>query len=354
MKNRKVLIMNDFMKVTGYLIRNQDSESRASCREMAYFPALKVQPTMKKAIIDLGTNTFHLLLIEQTAINQPVTVLFRDSRPAKIGKGGINESRITPEAITRALTVLTYFRQVLDQQSIAPEIVQVIGTSAIRVAKNQAEFIERVRVETGLLVRVISGDEEAELIYRGVRAAGALDGKTSLIADIGGGSVEFIIGTDDRVFWKQSFEIGGQRLLERFGQTDPISPSAVLRLTDFFREQLLDLANAVHQYAPTVLVGSSGTFDTLIDMAVMHETGQWPDPDQTTFTLPVAEFYQIFEQFLTRNRAERLALPGMIDLRVDMIVVACCLIDYLLKTFGLTQIRTSTFSLKEGVLFSEE
>lgn len=317
---------------------------------MAYFPVLKVQPTMKKAVIDLGTNTFHLLLIEQTVSTDPGTVLFRESRPAKIGKGGINESRITPEAIARALTVLAYFRQILDQHGLAPETVQVIGTSAIRVAQNQAEFIERVQSETGLIVQVISGDREAELIYRGVRAAGALDAQTSLIADIGGGSVEFIIGTDNRVFWKQSFEIGGQRLLERFGQTDPISPSAVSRLTDFFQEQLLDLTNAVHQYAPTRLVGSSGTFDTLADMAVMHETGQWPDPNTTTFTLPITEFYRIFEQFLTRNRTERLALPGMIELRVDMIVVACCLIDYLLKTFGLQEIRTSTFSLKEGLL----
>jgi exopolyphosphatase / guanosine-5'-triphosphate,3'-diphosphate pyrophosphatase len=322
---------------------------------MAYFPALKVQPTMKKAVIDLGTNTFHLLLIEQTVNNDSATVLFRESRPAKIGKGGINEGRITPEGIARALNVLSYFREVLDQHGIAPETVQVIGTSAIRVAQNQTEFIDRVRAETGLMVRVISGDEEAELIYRGVRAAGALDEQifgtpTALIADIGGGSVEFIIGTKDRIFWKQSFEIGGQRLLERFGQTDPISPSAVSRLNDFFQEQLLDLTNAVHQYAPTVLVGSSGTFDTLVDMAVMHETDQWPNPDQTTFSLPITEFYRIFEQFLTRNRTERLALPGMIELRVDMIVVACCLIDYLLKTFGIQEIRTSTFSLKEGTL----
>ncbi len=305
---------------------------------------------MKKAVIDLGTNTFHLLLIEQTVSTRPPTILFRESLPAKIGKGGINQNRITPEGITRALTVLAYFRQVLDQHGVAPETVQVIGTSAIRVAQNQAEFVERVRAETGLLVRVISGDQEAELIYRGVRAAGALDEQTTLITDIGGGSVEFIIGTKDRIFWKQSFEIGGQRLLERFGQTDPISPSAVSRLNGFFQDQLLDLANAVHQYAPTVLVGSSGTFDTLVDMAVVHETGQFPDPDQTTFALSVDEFYRIFGLFLTRNRAERLALPGMIELRVDMIVVACCLVDYLMKTVDVRQIRTSTFSLKEGVL----
>ncbi len=305
---------------------------------------------MKQGVIDLGTNTVHLMIVERTGENQPPTVLFRESRPAKIGEGGINQGRITPEAVGRALAVLSYFREVLDQYGVAPETVQVIGTSAIRVAQNQADFIERVRAETGLIVRVVSGDEEAKLIYRGVRASGALDEQVSVIADIGGGSVEFIISTKDRVFWKQSFEIGGQRLLERFGQTDPITHSAVSRLNSFFQEQLLDLANAVHQYAPTVLVGSSGTFDTLVDMAAMHETGQWPDPDRTTFALPVAEFYRIFDLFLTRNRAERLALPGMIELRVDMIVVACCLIDYLLKTFGIRQIKTSTFSLKEGVL----
>ncbi|RYF65906.1 MAG: phosphatase, partial [Cytophagaceae bacterium] len=188
---------------------------------------------MKQAVIDLGTNTFHLMIVQKNA-DSTYQTLFRESRPAKIGRssagaggssGGINQRIITDEAIERALGVLTYFREVLDQHQINPADVAVYGTSAIRVAQNQQAFIDRIIQETGLQIRVISGDEEAGLIYQGVRSSGAIPvGATVMVMDIGGGSVEFIIGNDSRIFWKQSFEIGGQRLMERFmGEADVIS-----------------------------------------------------------------------------------------------------------------------------------
>ena len=310
---------------------------------------------MKQAIIDLGTNTFHLLIAEKHGT--AYRTLFRESRPAKIGQAGINQGIITEEGIRRALGVLTYFRQVLDQFAVAPEQVIATGTSAIRVARNQQAFIDRVQQETGIPIRVISGEQEAEYIYKGVRVAGALDDATALVMDIGGGSVEFILGNQSRIFWKQSFEIGGQRLRERFMSGDPISPGSISRMHDYFQEQLLPLTNAMHQYQPTAgpslrLVGSSGSFDTLVDMWFMHEQGHLPDPEQTTFTLPIDEFYRAYELLITRNHVERMQIPGMIELRVDMIVVAVCLIDYILKTYGISGIRTSTYSLKEGVLAS--
>lgn len=306
---------------------------------------------MKQAIIDLGTNTFHLLIAEKQP-NQPYMMLFRESRPAKIGQAGINQGFITEDGIGRALAVLGYFRQQLDDFGVLPDQVVATGTSAIRVARNQAEFIERVRQATGIPIRVISGEQEADYIYHGVRAAGVLTAKTALVMDIGGGSVEFILGNESRVFWKQSFEIGGQRLRERFMRTDPINATSIRRLHDYFQEQLVPLANAIHQYEPTVLVGSSGSFDTLVDMWFLHERGHLPPPDQTAFDLPIVEFYRAYERLITRNHAERMQLPGMIELRVDMIVVAVCLIDYVLKTYGITLIRTSTYSLKEGILSS--
>lgn len=323
---------------------------------------------MKQAVIDLGTNTFHLMIVQKNADSAPggtYQTLFRESRPAKIGRssagtgpsrGGINQRIITDEAMDRALSVLTYFREVLDQHQIDPADVAVYGTSAIRVAQNQQAFIERVAQETGLKIRVISGDEEAGLIYKGVRSSGAIPaGATAMVMDIGGGSVEFIIaggtGTDSRILWKQSFEIGGQRLMERFmAETDLISPAAVGRMQTYFQEQLLPLTNAVHQYQPTVLVGSSGSFDTLVDMYFHEQTGTWPPADQAAFTFPVADFYHFYQLLIERNHDQRMALPGMIELRVDMIVVAVCLIDFVLRSYGINAIQVSTYALKEGAL----
>jgi exopolyphosphatase/guanosine-5'-triphosphate,3'-diphosphate pyrophosphatase len=298
---------------------------------------------MKIAIIDLGTNTFHLLIVENTQ------TLYKESIPAKIGKGGISQGIISEEGIQRALTVLKHFKTVIDEHQIAADYVFAIGTSAIRNAANKDEFVERVIQETGISIHVISGDKEAELIYYGVKEAVQMN-EISMIMDIGGGSVEFIICNHDKIFWKQSFEIGGQRLMDKFMKSDPISMRSVQQMDDYFREKLLPLANACHQYAPQTLIGSSGSFDTLIDMFFMREKGVLPPADQVGFEYTFPEFYRAYDELLFKNHEERMAIPGMIELRVDMIVVAMCLIKYIIHTFEIKHVRVSSYALKEGIL----
>ena len=299
-------------------------------------------------IIDLGTNTFHLLIVERNG--EDVVTRFHESRPARIGLGGINKRIITEEAIQRALTVLKFFREQLDLHNVPLENTFAFGTSAIRNAENQESFCETVMLETKIPITVIDGDKEANYIYKGVRRGAKLGGAPCLIMDIGGGSVEFIIGNDSQIFWKQSFEIGGQRLMEKFMRNDPLTEGDKKKLYNHFEENLIPLVNAVHQYAPEKLVGSSGTFDTLVDIDFQHRTGDRAPKNQTDFTLPIEEFYRIYALILSGNHEERMAIPGMIALRVDMIVVAVCLIDYILKSYGISQMQISSFALKEGVL----
>ncbi|MFD2524037.1 Ppx/GppA phosphatase family protein [Emticicia soli] len=298
---------------------------------------------MKTAVIDLGTNTFHLLIVDKKH------TLYKESIPAKIGKGGISQGIISEEGIQRALAVLKHFKSIIDTQQVSDKHIFAIGTSAIRNAGNKDEFIERVAEETGITIKEISGDKEAELIYYGVREAVQIN-ETSMIMDIGGGSVEFIICNQDKIFWKQSFEIGGQRLMDKFMKSDPISMRSVQQMDDFFREQLLPLANACHQYAPETLVGSSGSFDTLIDMFFMKEKGMLPPATEVGFEYSLPEFYHAYDELIFKNHEERMAIPGMIELRVDMIVVAVCLIKYIIQAFEIKHIRVSNYSLKEGIL----
>lgn len=313
-------------------------------------------------IIDLGTNTFHLLIVElpgatsqhSSSASMPSRTLFRESRSAKIGEGGINQRLITEAATERAFTVLRCFREQLSAYEVSPEHTYAFGTSAIRNAENGGEFCQAVQEHLGITIQVIDGVREADYIYQGVRAALDLGEEPSLVMDVGGGSVEFIMGNRSQIFWKQSFEIGGQRLLEKFMRTDPLSDADRKRLYHYFDEQLIPLANAVHQYAPTALVGSSGSFDTLVAMDCQHRAGTWPDPDQTGFELPLAEFRRSYVELLSKTHAERMAIPGMIALRVDMIVVAMCLIDYVLQTYHIPRLRVSSYALKEGVLYSVE
>jgi exopolyphosphatase/guanosine-5'-triphosphate,3'-diphosphate pyrophosphatase len=297
-----------------------------------------------RAIIDLGTNTFHLLIV-----NDKNKVLLKISYPAKLGKGGINEGIITQESLERGINALKEFKNKIDEYEIPSENIFAFGTSAMRNASNREDVVQTILQETGIRVTVISGDNEAELIYEGVKQATRFP-DTSLIVDIGGGSVEFIICNSGGLLWKQSVEIGGQRLMELFFNEDPISPASVERLNDHFRKHLIGLANACHQYSPKIMVGSSGSYNTL-NMMYHYDTKGKPVPkNSVSNAYPMSAFIKAYEQLITKNREERMAIPGMIEMRVDMIVVAVCLIRYLIQTFGFKEIIVSRYAMKEGIM----
>lgn len=300
--------------------------------------------TKKIAIIDLGTNTFHLLVA--ALHDDGYKIVYQEKLPAKIGAGGINQGKITPEATTRAIGVLKKYRQTVDDMGVDQTLA--FGTSALRSAKNQREVISKIKDATGIDVTVISGELEAQYIYEGVRAAVNLGHQKSLIVDIGGGSVEFIIANEARVFWKQSFEIGGQRLLELFQKHDPILPDEVKKLHDYLAIQLQPLLTALTDHTPKTLVGSSGTFDTLSEIHCHRKGMMFEQTPETPLTLEGIN--DIYKELLLKNRAKRLLIPGMIELRVDMIVVTCSLIDFLLQAHEFEDVKVSSYSLKEGVL----
>jgi len=241
------------------------------------------------------------------------------------------------------------FKAAIDEELITR--VFAFGTSAFRNAKNGTAVAALIQQQTGIEVNIISGDEEAEYIYKGIRDAIPLGDQPNLIVDIGGGSVEFIIGDSHEIFWKGSFEIGGQRLLERFHRHDPILPEEVKKLGDYLNDVLRPLLKQIRKFKPACLIGSSGTFDTLSDIHCVRN-GLPLQQDAPERPLTFQSFYETFDLLLVKNRAERLQIPGMIDMRVDMIVVACCLIQFLLDRQTFTDIRVSSYSLKEGVLAS--
>jgi exopolyphosphatase/guanosine-5'-triphosphate,3'-diphosphate pyrophosphatase len=169
--------------------------------------------------------------------------------------------------------------------------------------------------------------------------------------DIGGGSVEFIIANESTIFWKRSFEMGAQRLLDKFFP-DPsgiFSKDALEAELSFLADMLAPLTDAVAEFGPLAgLVGSSGSFDTLADLTVGRVRKETELPPSTW--LSVSDFEHHFAQLLTLNHDERVALPGMFPMRADMLVVASVIVKYVLKTYGLTRITTSSFALKEGLL----
>lgn len=300
----------------------------------------------KIAVIDLGTNTFHLLIVSIS--DGSFSVLVKERVTVKIGQNGISKGVITEDAQIRALKALIEFKKIIDQYDVSN--IYATATSAIRNAKNGKQFAEKIKSQTSIDIRIISGDEEAEYIYYGVKTALSLGSETSLIMDIGGGSVEFIICNEDTIFWKKSFEIGAQRLLDLFHYHDPILKEEIIKLDKYLEDRLQPLIEAAALYNPSVLVGSSGTFDTLVEIYNL-KYNLARSSDLSEYNLPLEEYNLIHEEIIHKVREERMKIPGMIEMRVEMIVVASELIRFVLNKLNLKRLRISSYSLKEGVLY---
>jgi exopolyphosphatase/guanosine-5'-triphosphate,3'-diphosphate pyrophosphatase len=226
--------------------------------------------------------------------------------------------------------------------------IRAFATSAIRNADNGEEFTEEVRRRFGIRTRIIPGDREAELIYKGVRQAVAFGEENAMILDIGGGSIEFIICNQQGIVWKRSFELGMARLLEIFSLSDPISPEEVRVLENHFRQELVPLREAVKKEKPRILIGASGSFDTFHAL-IMHRKGTEPDP-YFGREISLKDYSRLHKILVRSTREERLAMPGMEPVRVEMIVAATIFVSFVIRDCQISHLYHSEFALKEGVI----
>ena len=297
---------------------------------------------MKTAIIDLGTNTFNLLIVEGN------TTLLKTKIAVKLGEGGITKGYIAEGPFQRGFEALKKHLQSIDKYQ--PNRILAFATSAIRSTKNGVDFVAKIKTELGLHIEVIDGDKEAELIYLGVKQALDLGDSNKLIMDIGGGSTEFIICNKKEIFWKQSFQLGAARLLERFQPQDPVTSTEVKLIERYLEDALTTLWTALQIFPCDTLVGSSGSFDTLADVIVHKFYDISILKGKTSFDFKLSDYNWLHQYFLKSNLEERLNTPGMIPMRADMIVISSIFINYLLKRQQMLSMKLSTYALKEGVL----
>lgn len=298
----------------------------------------------RAAIIDIGTNTFHLLIADIGG-DSP-SVLYQETIAVKLGEGGISEGHINNEAFGRGISALIQFKASIDFYQ--PEYIKAVATSALRTASNGIEFIQKAGTVTGINIDIIDGDQEAEFIYRGVQAGADMDGGISLIIDIGGGSVEFILCNDKQIFWKRSYDIGAARLMDLFHHSDPITDKDIQALYDYLDTKLIDLNAQLSIYKPRLLIGSAGAFETFAELSDPEFKILFEKPE---FEIELDKFKSIAEIILKSSHEERSQMPAIIPLRVDMIVMATLLTKYVLDLTGFKVLKLSTYSLKEGILF---
>lgn len=297
------------------------------------------------AALDLGTNSFHVVLVDLYADGH-FRIVDKLKEMVILAEKGMGD-RLSEEAMDRGISALKKIKILCDSQGV--EKILAYATSAIREAKNGGEFIQRMIDEVGIKALAISGKMEAELIGHAVKYAVSIGEKPVLIADIGGGSVEFIIANDQDFLFSASKKVGVARMAARFVNTDPISEQEIKQLRKHFSKQLSDVMEAAKKYDVDTIIGSSGTMENIAAMIADRQS------ISASMTLNELEFdtkafQKFYKKFIKLDRQARLKEDELEQKRVDIIAPGMVLLDFLMRELEVKQVKISESALREGMI----
>ncbi|TMA93725.1 MAG: Ppx/GppA family phosphatase [Deltaproteobacteria bacterium] len=300
---------------------------------------------MRLAAIDVGSNSVHMVIAEVRPEGH-VRVVERVKEMVRLGRRAFTTGRLSAEAMDLAVRAVQDFGRLARARRV--DRLRAVATSAVREARNGPALVRRLRRETGIAVRVISGLEEARLIFRAARHALGLEGGPHLLVDVGGGSVELVLVHDGRPLWLRSLPLGVARLTERFLLHDPPTAREVRRLERHLEEVLGALLDRVRHAAVLRAVGTSGTVNTLVAMA---RAARGEDLGRLHGASASArELRRLRRRILAADAAKRSGLAGIDTKRVDLMPAAAVLLDFILARAGAPTLVACTWALREGLL----
>lgn len=301
---------------------------------------------MRIAALDLGSNSFHLLIadVHPDGTFEPVT---REKDMLRLGDDVARYGRITPSLADRAVASVRRLRQLAD--ALGAQEVIAKATSAIRTAANGSELVDRIEAETGVEVEVIGGLEEARLIFAAVRASLVLEPAPALCIDIGGGSVEFVIGDSAGLRWSSSVPLGVGRLTAELVQSDPPSRTDRAALESRIRDGLAPIVDEVRVRKPLMAVGTSGTINDLARLAAVNDEGDIP-ASANGLRIQADQLRALQHRIVRMSATERRRLPGIEDKRADLLPAGVTLLATIFEVFEIDAMVTSDWALREGIV----
>jgi exopolyphosphatase/guanosine-5'-triphosphate,3'-diphosphate pyrophosphatase len=298
------------------------------------------------AAIDLGTNSFHLV-VANVHDDGNFEVLTREKEPVRLGSGSGDMKVLLPEAIDRGITALDRMRQIAEHAGA--DAILAVATSAVREATNQAEFVRRARIDAGVTVDVVSGVEEARLIHLGVLQSLPVASVRHVVIDIGGGSTEFIVANGTEPLLLRSMKVGAIRLTDRFFPDGRIKSGSVAKCRSYLDSFLGPLMGQVDALGFEMVAGSSGTIEQLGKLASLAR-GEDPDRSGST-SFSASELSVIVEQLTdARTAEERDSVDGLESRRADIIVAGAILLDEIVRLGNIETITVSDYALREGIV----
>lgn len=293
---------------------------------------------MRKAVIDLGTNTFNLLIADVFASNFELVHTEKDG--VSLGMGGINHNRIADEALVRGFNALKHFKSVCSDYQV--QEIHAFGTSALRDASNSFEFLHKVQTELGIEIQIISGELEAELIYKGVKWSYDF-AEPAVIMDIGGGSTEFVFADENGITDLVSLNIGVSRIYQHFHFSDPLSKEDVSNIEDWLDEKANGFFDGKQEH---ILIGASGSFETFYEL--IHNE---PFPSKIdAVEISINELNDSLAAIISSTQEERDLNDWIIPIRKRMAPIAAVKTRWVLNKLDIQRVFISPCSLKEGAL----
>jgi exopolyphosphatase/guanosine-5'-triphosphate,3'-diphosphate pyrophosphatase len=306
---------------------------------------------LRIAAIDIGTNSLHMVIVEVTD-SLSFRILSSDKDLTNLGSAALVHHRLTSRAIDHTLDVLARYQRIAD--GLDCDVILAYATSAVRESVNGGDFVRAAKTRLGLRIQVISAHEEAHLIYLAVRQAIDLSAHAtgtgpSLIVDIGGGSAELIVATNEKPLLLESFKLGASRLTQQFVHSDPISNKDRDRLEAHLRETLKPTMEQIKALAPRRVIGTSGTLENLVSLAVSQH-GSEIIRHRLLTQMTLQDFDDVYKRLLRLPVAERKRLPGLDPGRADQIVAGAILVRYLFDKLDITHIDVCDRALREGMI----
>ncbi len=305
-------------------------------------------PAVRIAALDLGSNSFHLLVVEARP-DGSFLPLAREKEMLRLGDVVAREGALTEEAIEAAIETVRRFKTIADVQH-ADEIV-AMATAAMRQAANGPEAAERIEAATGVRVQVVSGIREAQLVFEAVRASVLIDPGPALCADLGGGSLELSVGDRFGLSCATSLHLGVGRLTTEFVRTDPPSKKDRARLKEHISRSLDTVLEDLLACGPKLLVGTSGTFCALARSAAARRDGIVPySVNQLTVT--ARELAALGDLVNSLSSYERGRLAGIDARRAELMPAGAAVAEVLMDKTGLRELTVSEWGLREGIIIS--
>ncbi|WP_019506638.1 Ppx/GppA phosphatase family protein [Pleurocapsa sp. PCC 7319] len=301
---------------------------------------------MKLAAIDIGTNSIHMIVVEVNN-KKSFDIINREKEMAKLGAGVFASNYISDRAFKIGLETISRYVQLAD--SLGVDEIITAATSAIREARNGEDFLNQVVAQTGLTPRMISGQEEARLIFLAVRNSIALESDKALVLDIGGGSTEAVLGDRSKIFFKDSMPLGVLRLLDMFEDRGTVGTEGKGVLEAHIRFVGKQIFKQIHDLGFDRVIGTSGTIRTMGEAAHVAAGGEsWQSVNAEVVQLK--DIDKLTQKLLDMKPEERAEVKEISDKRADAIHLGGVLLVQLLEMAGVKEITLCDASLREGMI----